>query len=149
MSKQLIRLAAIPLSAAAAFGLSVGPAAAAGTTFVGSNLTDSATLTGSGISGGQLVFTLYLFPNPQNEECTIATQVFQSSVPVTGPGTYTSDQFATQDTGIYQWVAVYQQDSNNQFTVGGLCGDPSEQTVVTAGPNIGTVPGTNTTPVGQ
>ena len=96
---------------------------ASGPVTVGSEITDTATLSSvSENAGGSITFKLY-----SDSGCT--TEIFSSNVPVDGPGDYTSGGFTPSSPGTYYWIASYNGDANNTG-VSGECGDANESSVV-------------------
>ncbi len=112
---------------------------ASGPSPVGQPITDTATLSGGVATPpaagptGTITFTLF---GPNNPTCTGAA-IFTSTVPVNnGNGTYTSAPFTPTATGTYNWVAVYNGDTNNAAATS-PCGAPNEASAVgQAGPSI-------------
>jgi fibronectin-binding autotransporter adhesin len=97
----------------------------------GSNLTDSATLSGGYNETGTITFTL---TDPSGNTADTET------VSVNGDGTYVTPTGALPTmTGTYQWVASYSGDSNNN-QVASVLGDEPE-TVTPASPTITTTTG--------
>ncbi|HEV3339673.1 MAG TPA: SpaA isopeptide-forming pilin-related protein, partial [Pirellulales bacterium] len=80
-------------------------------------LTDSATLSGGYNPGGTITF--YLFAPGVTPNGTDSNNVYSDVVTVNGNGTYTTSQgnhpggYVATVAGIYQWVAVYSGDGNN------------------------------------
>ncbi len=117
----------------------VGPASpvintvAGGTVIVGSGteLTDTAVLSGGSSPTGTITFTL---TGPGN------TVVDTESVTVTGDNTYTTPNgYLPTATGIYLWSAIYSGDSNNNGATDN--GQNESETVGPASPTINTVAG--------
>jgi hypothetical protein len=75
----------------------------------GQALVDTATLDGGTAPTGSITFTLY---GPDNPDCS-GDGIFHSIVPVTGNGTYSSDEFTVENAGTYTWRATYSGDGNN------------------------------------
>lgn len=117
---------------------------AAPTATEGQPVTDVATLAGGGAPTGSVTFRLF---GPGDLACA-AAPVFTSTKPVGGNGPYTSDPFASTSAGIYQWVATYSGDANNN-PAAGACGDANETVrvapIVTTTIPTTTVPTTTTT----
>ena len=87
---------------------------------------DTATLSGGNAPNGTITFDVF---EPSNDTCT-GFPIFESIVPVSGNGIYTSDLFPAVIVGIYRWLVVYNGDpKNNSFTT--VCNDPAEITTVT------------------
>ena len=95
-------------------------------------LRDTALLAGGYNETGTMTFTLMLG----------ATQVYTTSDPVTGNGTYSASYTLPTTgtvTGTYEWTASYSGDGNNNPAVGNT--GAAEQTVVsTASPTLSTTP---------
>ncbi len=83
----------------------------------GTNLTDSATLSGGNNPTGTITF--YLFAPGVTPNGADSNNVYSDSVTVAGDGTYTTSMgnnpggSAPTAAGTYQWVAVYSGDSEN------------------------------------
>ena len=98
---------------------------------VGTQISDSATLSGGYDLTGSIVFKAY-GPLGANDapSCTAGNLVFTSApVTVTGAGTYGPVGFTATTAGTYYWVASYGGDTNND-PVSGQCGDLGEKSVV-------------------
>ncbi|HEY8835012.1 MAG TPA: Ig-like domain-containing protein, partial [Chthoniobacterales bacterium] len=98
-------------------------------TSLGNSISDRATLSTGGSPTGSITFKLF---GPNNGTCA-GTPIFTSVVPVNGDGTYSSQSFAPNAVGTYNWIASYSGDVNNPAT-SGACGDANESTTVTAAP---------------
>jgi uncharacterized protein (DUF2141 family) len=99
----------------------------------GAKLTDSATLAGGYYETGALVFKLYA-----PADTTYSNSLDTETVAVNGNGTYsTSTGFVPTTAGIYQWVATYSGDANNNPVAGANGSEP--ETVVALGKIFGTV----------
>src|SRR5262249_13634869 len=96
--------------------------------------TDTATLAGGSNPTGTITFAVF----SQNATCT-GTPVFTSTVIVNGNGNYQSAPFTTPSVGVYNWLASYSGDTNNNpYTA--PCGASGETlTVIKATPNITTL----------
>jgi 6-phosphogluconolactonase (cycloisomerase 2 family) len=91
----------------------------------GTQISDTATLTGGAAPGGSITFAVYA---PSQTTCTTAMRTF--SVAVAGNGSYTSPVFGGTGTpGTYRWIANYAGDANNA-PVSGHCGDPGESVTI-------------------
>ena|GEM_PF-1475788 len=105
-------------------GLRVTPTlvttASAGT--VGSQVFDTATLSGGFNPTGTITFELY---GPDNDTCT-GLPIFTSVKPVNGNGDIVSDPFILPAPGIYHFVATYSGDANNNPVGPTDCLDPNE-----------------------
>jgi len=81
------------------------------------------------VGPADVVFRLY---GPDNATCT-GTPIFVSTVPIANtpvtPLTSTGEPFRPTAVGTYRWVATYTGDANNE-AVSGVCGDPTETTVL-------------------
>ncbi len=98
---------------------------ASGTVAVGSNISDTAHLSGGFNPTGTITFHAY---GPDDATCS--TSVFLSVATVTGNGDYGSGNFAATTAGTYRWIASYGGDNNNAAVAGG-CNDANESVVVT------------------
>ena len=74
---------------------------------VGTQVTDTATLTGGVNPTGMITFTLF---GPDNATCA-GPAIFTDTAAVNGNGNYTSDPFPPPAPGLYRWVAVYGGDA--------------------------------------
>jgi hypothetical protein len=101
---------------------------------------DSATLLGGYQPTGTVTFRLYA-PN----DTTCADVIASRTVVVSGAGTAASGDVAVGGVGIYNWVATYSGDANNNG-VAGACGDEPVE-IVKASPAISTTP-SGTVPAG-
>jgi hypothetical protein len=108
-------------SAALALSTTGSPPAA-----LGGRIHDTAVLSGGSSPTGKITFALY-----SASDATCSTVLHESTVAVSGDGSYTSPSFMPMSTGSYQWVASYGGDANNQ-SVSGSCNDPTERSTVTA-----------------
>lgn len=117
---------------------------ASANTSVGSQLTDTATVSGrvNPLPGATIDFRLY---GPDDVSC-FGAPIFTSTVayPVAG-GVVTSGGFTATQTGTYHWVATYSGDANNA-PVGGACNEANESTRVSAASSTPPTPGTPGTP---
>ncbi len=93
-------------------------------TEIGRSIFDNANLMGGAAPTGSILFNLY---GPGDTTCS--TSIFNSTVPVTGAGSYNSASFATSQAGTYQWTAAYSGDVNND-AVSTICNDPAEDVIV-------------------
>ena len=98
-------------------------------TSLGNSISDRANLSTGGSPTGSITYKLF---GPNNGTCA-GTPIFTSVVPVNGDGTYSSQSFAPNAIGTYNWIASYSGDANNPAT-SGACGDANESTTVTAAP---------------
>jgi subtilisin-like proprotein convertase family protein len=101
---------------------------------VGTQVHDTATVSGGSSPTGSVTFTLF---GPNNPTCTGAPIFTSANRPLSG-GSATSADFPPTAPGTYNWVAVYSGDAANN-TVTSPCGAPNESaTIVKASPAIGT-----------
>ncbi|MEO8486701.1 MAG: IPTL-CTERM sorting domain-containing protein [Betaproteobacteria bacterium] len=102
---------------------------------IGTQLTDTATVSGGSNPTGTVTFNLY---GPNDATCT-GTPVFTSAtVPLTA-GSATSAAFTTTLAGVYRWRATYNGDANNNV-VAHPCNAANESaTIGTSTPTIVTV----------
>jgi 6-phosphogluconolactonase (cycloisomerase 2 family) len=94
---------------------------------VGSQISDSATLSGGTTPSGTITFNLY---GPGDTAC--GTSLATSTATVTGDGTYQATAVTATKTGTYQWVASYSGDINGNAPITGSCGTTGESVAVTA-----------------
>jgi uncharacterized repeat protein (TIGR01451 family) len=107
---------------------------ASGTVEVGSDISDTAHLTGGVGPTGSITFELY---GPDNASCS-GEPIFTDQVAVDGNGDYVSGAFTALQAGTYRWIASYSGDASN-LAVSGACNDANESVVVTkANPSIAT-----------
>ncbi len=99
---------------------------------VGAQLTDTAILAHGVAPTGTMTFRLF---GPDDATCN--TEVFASTVAVTGNGAYTSAPFTATAPGLYRWIAAYGGDGANA-AVTGACNDAGETTVVNPAPTTTT-----------
>ena len=101
-----------------------------GTIYAGTTaptLSDSAVLAGgynvaAGTPAPTITFTLYLGANSSG------TQVYSTTVPVTGDGTYTASTSSETATGLYTWVVTYSGNAFNNTAHDQ--GDAAEQVTI-------------------
>lgn len=96
--------------------------------FEGNPISDVAHLSGgkSPLTGG-MTFRAY---GPDDENCTVEP-AFVATMPVNGPGNYTSTPFNNPAPGTYRWVAKFISDNlSRNENVSGACNDPGETSVV-------------------
>lgn len=99
---------------------------------VGTAIQDTATLTGGFHPTGTVTFILYSDPG------TCQVPVFSPPAATLGTnGTATSASYTPTAPGMYQWVASYSGDGNNN-AVTGSCSDTTER--VTVAPSSSTPP---------
>jgi uncharacterized repeat protein (TIGR01451 family) len=92
----------------------------------GSEISDSATLSGGFSPTGTITFSAY---GPSDATCA-GTAVFTSApVTVSGNGTYGPVSFLPATSGVYRWIASYSGDANNN-AVAGVCNDTGENDTV-------------------
>jgi hypothetical protein len=101
---------------------------------IGTQLTDTATVSGGTNPTGTVTFTLF---GPDNVSCS-GSPIHTSTVALAG-GSATSSAFTPTAPGVYRWVAVYSGDANN-VSVTHPCNSPNESaTIGKASPTIATV----------
>jgi hypothetical protein len=106
--------------------------AASSTVALGSNISDSATLSAGQSPTGTITFNVY---GPNDPTCASAP-AFTTMATVNGNGTYDSGPITPTATGNYNFVASYGGDSNNN-TATSACGAANESvTVSKASPAI-------------
>lgn len=121
---------------------------------IGSAISDTATLSGVGATaGGTITFNVY---GPNDANCS-GTSKYSTTIPVSGPGNYSSDptpnsdpsdDFVPATVGTYRWTADYSGDANN-LAAHSACNAANESSVVTAAsPNINTTPDPSSGTVG-
>jgi hypothetical protein len=91
---------------------------------VGQSITDSATISGGFMTGGQLVFSAY---GPGNATCS-GTPAYEEPVTVNGNGPYSPAGFSPGP-GLYRWTVQYPGDANNE-AVGLGCGTANQGSAV-------------------
>ena len=103
----------------------ISTSAVAGPVIVGSNISDTATLSGAtSDASGTITFKLY-----SDSTCsTLVTTLTNTSVAGNGP--YGSGNYQANAVGTYYWIASYGGDAKNE-SVSGACGDTGESSVVT------------------
>ncbi|HEY0973852.1 MAG TPA: choice-of-anchor D domain-containing protein [Solimonas sp.] len=101
--------------------------ASAASVTVGSDIHDTAVLSGGNAPAGTLEFYLY---GPGDESCTGAA-LSARSVSVTGAGTYVSPDFTTSLLGTHRYRAFYLGDANNN-AVSTACNAVGQNVEVTA-----------------
>jgi hypothetical protein len=94
---------------------------------IGGQIHDTAFLSGGTDPTGTITFDLF---GPGDTSCA-GPALFTSTVPVSGNGSYDSENFTALIEGTYQWVANYSGDANNDAATT-LCNDPNESVVVSA-----------------
>ncbi len=110
---------------------------ASGSVAVGGEIHDEALLSsGGGSPGGTIAFSLY---GPDDALCESAPAYTSPPVAVAGDGSYESAEFAPTTSGVYQWVASYSGDNNDEAAAG-VCGEAGQSvTVLPAPPPSGTL----------
>lgn len=103
----------------------------------GGTVRDTTTITGVPSSGVELRWDGYLQPVEAGEpECSAERRVFSTTAPVsvTADGSYTSEQFVVTDAhvGTIYWIGTASREG--EVVAAGVCGDPTEMTVV--GPRV-------------
>ena len=102
---------------------------------VGSEIYDTATLTGGVSPVGALKFRLY---GPDDGTCA-AAPIFNTTIGFTGGGEHNSPGFTPPAAGTYRWVVSYSGDRNNEPAGPTRCGEASETVTLTkAQPAIST-----------
>jgi hypothetical protein len=93
---------------------------------LGTSISDTATLSGAtSNAAGSIRFDVY---GPDDATC--ATSVFNTTVQVSGNGSYASTpSYTPTAAGTYRWIASYSGDANNN-PVSGSCGDANESSLV-------------------
>jgi hypothetical protein len=113
---------------------------AGGSTTVGGQIRDTATVSGGVSPSGTVSFTLY---GPGDTSC--ATPISTSPNVALSAGSATSANFTTASLGTYRFVAMYSGDANNN-TVSSACADSAEQiTTGKATPTLATLASGSTT----
>lgn len=97
---------------------------------LGTEVTDTATLSGGVNPTGTMTFNLY---GPDDDTCA-GEPVFTSTVPVAGNGPIVSEGFTPAQAGTYRWIAAYSGDANNAPSELGACDDENEDVAVSASP---------------
>jgi uncharacterized repeat protein (TIGR01451 family)/choice-of-anchor A domain-containing protein len=98
----------------------------------GNVLTDSATLSGGNNPTGNL--TYYLFAPGVTPNGSYSNNIFSTTVPVNGNGTYPAGAgYTPTAAGTYQWVVVYSGDTNNGGTTSPFLSEPE---VVAPSPSL-------------
>jgi len=103
---------------------------------LGTEITDSATLSGAtSDAGGSIVFRAY---GPGDSNCSNTPAFTSAPVAVSGNGTYGPVSFTPADAGTYRWIASYSGDAKNAAKAG-ACNDAGENdTVAKLTPTIAT-----------
>ncbi|MFO1284217.1 MAG: IPTL-CTERM sorting domain-containing protein [Burkholderiales bacterium] len=105
--------------------------------FLGTPITDTATLSGGVNPTGSITFNLY---GPNDATCANAPVFTSNAVTVNGNGAYVSTpSYTPLVEGTYRWIASYTGDGNNN-AVSGACNDAGESVVVTRRPPDHPVP---------
>lgn len=100
----------------------------------GGTVRDSTTITDVPTSGVELRWDGYLQPADAAEpDCSAERRVFSTTAPVsvTADGSYSSEQFVVTDdqVGTVYWIGTASREGD--VVAAGVCGDPTEVTVVT------------------
>jgi hypothetical protein len=119
---------------------------------LGSQISDSATLSGSHNAMGTITFNLY-GPNNSGVDCSdnqITSFTQSMTALVNGDGTYPSGDYSPSEAGTYYWQAVYSGDTNNA-SVSSECDAMSNESVVVnqVTPSISTTASPSSTLVGS
>ena len=106
----------------------ISTTATAGPLPAGSQITDTATVTGGLNPTGTVTFNLY---GPNDATCSGAPVFTSSNRPLSGgpPPTATSAAFTANVVGTYRWIATYNGDANNN-SVSGSCNDANEASII-------------------
>ncbi|MEO8487835.1 MAG: IPTL-CTERM sorting domain-containing protein, partial [Betaproteobacteria bacterium] len=100
----------------------------------GTQINDTATLSGGSNPTGTITFRLY---GPNDATCATPALFTSGAVAVAGNGSYPSTpSFTTTLAGTYRWVASYSGDANNT-AVAGVCNDANESVTITPPPPSG------------
>jgi len=99
----------------------------------GSDLTDSATLSGATSNAGNVI-TFQLFSDA-NCQIQVGSDV---TTAVNGNGVYVSPPIHVDASGTYHWIANYEGDANNSPTANGCNGENENVVVGPRGPSIAT-----------
>jgi len=106
---------------------------ASGPVIVGSNITDTAHLSGGFAPlGGSITFDVFA---PGDTTCSTPLTPAPTGATVSGAGDYTSGPFTTSAVGTYRWIAHYSGDANNN-AVNTACNDANESSTVNPPPII-------------
>ncbi len=117
---------------------------ASGPVIVGAAINDVATLSGGFNPTGSITFNVYA---PGDTTCATPISVPPAAT-VNGAGNYTSGNYTTSAVGVYQWIASYSGDANNN-PVQTACGDANESSTVNkASPSLTTLASPTTGTVG-
>ena len=112
----------------------------------GSEIYDTAILTGATSPFGALTFRLY---GPDDDACA-AAPIFDATIGFAGGGEHNSPGFTPPAAGTYRWIVSYSGDRNNEPAGPTRCGDASETVTLTkAQPAISTEASPETTLGGQ
>src|SRR6476469_4276814 len=93
----------------------------------GSEIHDTATLTGAVSPVGALTFKLY---GPDDATCASAP-IFNATIGFTGGGQHNSPGFTPAVAGTYRWVVSYSGARNNEPAGPTRCGEASETVTLT------------------
>ena len=106
----------------------ISTSATAGPLPAGSQISDTATVTGGLNPTGTVTFNLY---GPNDATCANAPVFTSANRPLSGgpPPTATSAAFTANVVGTYRWIATYNGDSNNN-AVSGACNDANEASII-------------------
>lgn len=112
----------------------------------GTEIHDTATLTGGAAPGGTLTFKLF---GPNDDTCS-AAPIFDATIGFDGGGPHNSPGFTPPAAGTYRWVVSYSGDRNNEPAGPTRCGDASETVELRkAQPDVATEASPRTTLGGQ
>ncbi len=115
---------------------------ASAATTLGSDVSDTASLSGGYRPGGTITFKLY---GPQHPACT-GTPAATTTANVNGNGSYSSGPLVPNIAGTYRFRASYSGDDDNNLVPAGACGLAGETVTVAAPPRTTTSTTTSTAP---
>jgi hypothetical protein len=107
---------------------------------VGSAISDSGNLTGGVGATGQITFKAF---GPNDATCAGAA-AFETTVSVSGNGSYGSGGFAAPAAGAYRWTASYSGDADNNPATSSCNAVNETSTVAKASPGLATIAGNAT-----
>ncbi len=121
---------------------------ASGPVIVGSNITDTAHLSGGfGTLGGSITFDVFA---PGDTTCSTPLTPVPAGAKVVGANDYTSGDFTTSIVGDYHWIAHYHSLDPNNNSVDTPCGDANESSTVNrTNPTIATTLSATTANIGD
>src|SRR5262249_43643338 len=89
----------------------------------GSEIHDTAILSGGLSPGGSLTFRLF---GPNDNACS-ADPIFEATIDIDGAGRHNSPGFTPPAAGTYRWVVRYSGDANNEPSGPTQCRDANEK----------------------